>query len=184
MKIIIGTHANKAPIIGGKANGLVQLQHLGLNVPKWVVIPNNVLLDLLPSTLLNEPFANIRTYINTLALPVDLVNEIVAQFSKQTLLAIRSSAVDEDGGDFSFAGQFESYLGVTNNDLAIYIKKVWCSAFSERVAQYRKINHLQNNPGIAIIIQEMINADSSGVAFGINPVTGNRNDNVYLGLYT
>lgn len=183
MQIIKGTHANKEPIIGGKANGLVQLQQLGLIVPKWVVIPHNVLLDLLPAAILNESYANIRTYINTLVLPTEFVNEISAQFSKQTLLAVRSSAVDEDGGDFSFAGQFESYLGIANNELAIYIKKVWCSAFSERVAQYRNINHLQNNPGIAIIIQEMIIADSSGVAFGINPVTGNRNEHLISAVY-
>ena len=63
-----------------------------------------------------------------------------------------------------------------NENLAEKIKMVWQSAFSKRVLEYRKNNNLQPKFGLAVIIQEMIDAESAGVAFGINPLNGNTNE--------
>src|SRR5690606_1038177 len=83
----------------------------------------------------------------------------------------------------SFAGQFESYLYVKQADVLDRIKDVWRSAFSERVYSYRQANHLDPTPGIAVIVQEMINADAAGVAFGMNPVSGNRKEKLIAGVF-
>ncbi len=96
---------------------------------------------------------------------------------------MRSSSTDEDGADFSFAGQFESYLYVTKNRLEERIKQVWISSFSERVFQYRQNNGLPPVFGLAVLIQQMINSEVAGVAFGINPANGDRNAKVISAVY-
>ncbi len=96
---------------------------------------------------------------------------------------MRSSALDEDGGEFSFAGLFESKLFVTAETLAQSIQEVWSSAFSERVRLYREKNRLKSEPGLGVIVQVMIPADAAGVAFGVNPVTGNRKQQLISAVF-
>jgi phosphoenolpyruvate synthase/pyruvate phosphate dikinase len=95
----------------------------------------------------------------------EFIDSVAAEFKEDTFWAVRSSAIDEDGSDFSFAGQFESYLFVNRENLAESIKKVWKSAFSNRVAEYRKNNSLKPSSGIAVIIQEMVDAEASRCCF-------------------
>src|SRR5690606_30221142 len=102
--------------------------------------------------------------------------ELSTLFAEATYLAVRSSALDEDGRQHSFAGQFESYLYVKKEHILESIKSVWRSVFSERVLSYRQANHLGPSLGIGVIVQEMIDADAAGVAFGMNPVNGNRKE--------
>ena len=156
--------------IGGKAKNLFHLTSLGLNVPRWIVIPQSYLINL----------ANDE---GTLHIPDELIESILSEFDSNQFLAVRSSALDEDGGDFSFAGLFETKLFVTKNNLKEQIQEVWKSAFSERVQLYRKTNNLAPSNGLGIIIQEMIDAESAGVAFGINPVTGDRNQQLVSAVY-
>ena len=159
--------------IGGKANGLLRLQKLGLNVPNWIVIPT----EELENTIQNED----KTVLQ------DLLKEIIDYFenyfggnnTKNQFLAVRSSAIEEDGRKLSFAGQFETKLFVKNEskELEKAIREVYNSTQSERIKTYKNKLEIDSDststPKIAIIIQEMINADVSGVAFGINPTSGN-----------
>ncbi|HEY9765916.1 MAG TPA: PEP/pyruvate-binding domain-containing protein, partial [Chroococcales cyanobacterium] len=88
-------------------------------------------------------------------------------------VAVRSSALDEDGISFSFAGQFESYLFVSPEEVPEKVLLVWASAFSERVLAYRRENDLlQAVKPPAVLIQRMVDADAAGVAFGADPVSG------------
>jgi pyruvate,water dikinase len=183
MKFIQHNQTIENATIGGKARNLFALKNLGLNVPNWVVIPQEVLEETIPKELQDINNDKIRDFIKDCQLPQKSINDIVACFSEGTCFAVRSSAIDEDGTAFSFAGQFESYLFVTKENLAESIKKVWLSAFSERVIQYRKKNHIVQKFGIAVIVQEMIDADVAGVAFGINPITGDRNEQVISGVF-
>jgi rifampicin phosphotransferase len=151
--------------IGGKAANLFRLKKTGLTVPKWIVIPQETFSSIVPLSLHGDSYANIISFINSYSVPQYFINEVINQFPVKTFFAVRSSAIDEDGNDFSFAGQFESYLFVTAEKLEESIKKVWCSAFSERVYLYRKNNKLEQKFGIAVIIQEMINSEVAGVAY-------------------
>ena len=169
--------------IGGKAKGLLRLQETGLNVPKWIVIPQEAFAETYPDRIKNKSNTDYIRFINAYFIAENFIQDIVKQFPVQTLFAVRSSAVDEDGTDFSFAGQFESCLYVTKEQLAEKIKQVWGSVFSDRVAQYRKTNHLQQSMAIAIIVQQMIDANVSGVAFGMNPVNGDRKAKLINAVY-
>lgn len=169
--------------IGGKARNLYRLKQSGLMVPKWIVIPQEIVSSLIPAEIQNEAFSKIIAFINSYRISALFIEEIIKQFPASTFFAIRSSAIDEDGSDFSFAGQFESHLFVTKENLEENIKKVWCSAFSDRVYQYRKNNKLNQKFGIAVIVQEMINADVAGVAFGINPANGDRQAKIISSVY-
>lgn len=185
MKFISCTQADAAKglTIGGKARNLFRLKEIGLNVPEWIVIPQEELSAIIPLEIQQSSYSVITNYIDGLTIPKEFIDKIVSEFSNVMFFAVRSSAIDEDGSDFSFAGQFESHLFVAKEDLAENIKKVWKSAFSERVFQYRNNNKLEHKFGIAVIVQKMINADAAGVAFGINPANGDRNEKIISSVY-
>ena len=85
--------------------------------------------------------------------------------------AVRSSAIDEDGSDSSFAGQLESFLNVEVRDIEPYIRKVRNSAFSESVIAYRKQRGISDKPSTpGILVQKMVQANQAGVAFSVDPI--------------
>jgi pyruvate, water dikinase len=93
-------------------------------------------------------------------------------------VAVRSSAVSEDGHAASFAGQYETYLGVSGvADVLLHIRRCWASGFSAHALTYRRrfggaapvrVHDL------AVGILELVDARSAGVAFTLDPVTGDR----------
>ena len=88
-------------------------------------------------------------------------------------LAVRSSALEEDGARHSFAGQFESYLFVAPEDVPARVQDVWRSAASGRVDAYRREHALEREPRPpAVLVQRMVDADASGVAFSADPCRG------------
>jgi len=156
-------HKTTGVTIGGKAGNLFRLKELGLPVPHFVVIPWEIL-----RADISEP---------------ELITGLLDSFRGTRHFAVRSSAAGEDGAAFSFAGQFESYLCVAPNELAARIADVRESAFSERVMAYRKHHGLSEAGGVAVIVQEMVDADVAGVAFGANPLTGNRQQKVINAVF-
>jgi phosphoenolpyruvate synthase/pyruvate phosphate dikinase len=90
----------------------------------------------------------------------------------KVVLAVRSSASAEDSASHSFAGQHDSILGVQSlPSLEIAIKQCWASLWSERAYAYRKAGNLGDaQPGIAVVVQQMIQSDVSFVAFTSDPV--------------
>jgi rifampicin phosphotransferase len=113
------------------------------------------------------------------ALPDGFVAALDAAIARaglgDAMLAVRSSAIGEDGGELSYAGQLETRLFVPRADVVAAIGDVWRSAFDERVAHYRRTHGLEGSfGGVGVIVQRMIDADVSGVAFGIDPVSGDR----------
>ena len=104
----------------------------------------------------------------------ELKSEILNTLDKTKLYAVRSSAIDEDSGSNSFAGIHSSFLNITVDEVLANVEKVYKSAFSANAMEYRAANKLSTeNIRIAVIIQEMVDADFAGVAFTINPVTNN-----------
>ena len=93
-------------------------------------------------------------------------------------VAVRSSAVSEDGDGASFAGQYETYLGVAGvPDVLRHIRKCWASGYSAHALEYRRRFggaaplHAHD---LAVGVVELVDARSAGVAFTLDPVTGDR----------
>ncbi len=89
-------------------------------------------------------------------------------------VAVRSSAMDEDGGNASFAGQHETYLNVVGSDAVVEaIRRCWASAFTSRALEYRHRRGCERERiHAAVLVQRMVPADVSVVAFTSDPVTG------------
>jgi rifampicin phosphotransferase len=89
-------------------------------------------------------------------------------------VAVRSSAVSEDMADASFAGQYETILGVKGLAAVVAAaERCWASAGSVRVETYRASRGVQTAP-MAVLVQRLIAADAAGVAFTAHPVSGDR----------
>jgi pyruvate,water dikinase len=93
-------------------------------------------------------------------------------------VAVRSSAVSEDGHAASFAGQYSTYLGVTGvSDVLLHIRRCWASGFSAPALAYRR-RFGGASPDrvhdLAVGVLDLVDARSAGVAFTLDPVTGNR----------
>ena len=103
----------------------------------------------------------------------------VAKRYGYALLAVRSSCVAEDLSNASFAGQYETVLGVREDkEIEDAVKVCWASAFSSRVLAYKEAKNSKSTDLaiMAVLIQRLIRADSAGVAFTANPVTFDRNE--------
>ena len=88
--------------------------------------------------------------------------------------AVRSSAIGEDSGTASFAGIFDTYLGVSGPDQVLQaVRQCWASLFNARAVAYRTRagTHHRDMP-MAVGVIELIHARASGVAFSAHPVTG------------
>ena len=93
-------------------------------------------------------------------------------------VAVRSSAVDEDGAATSFAGQHETYLNLVGVEQVVEaVARCWESARSERALGYRLHHGLAaGEPTIAVLVQQFVPADVSAVVFSANPLTGARDE--------
>lgn len=151
--MILVNKATSIEDIGGKAFALLSLNVR--NTPTLFVVPSSYFEK---EEELNE----------------QLKQELKSILDEKKLYAVRSSAIDEDSGNASFAGVHRSFLNVSAADVYEHIQEVYKSAFSDVAIQYRKANGLDtDNIKIAVIIQEMVDADFAGVAFTVNPVTNN-----------
>jgi pyruvate,water dikinase len=94
-------------------------------------------------------------------------------FGDDPFVAVRSSATAEDLPDASFAGQQETFLNVTREDLVDRVRECWGSLFTERAMAYRARQGFDGTEvGMAVVVQRMIDADRSGVLFTHDPSTG------------
>jgi pyruvate,water dikinase len=170
--------------LGGKARALAALGRADLPIPAWFALRPGAFYDSLTDehkqALERTTDAQaIRTLVNQAHLPAEAETELRSALAQLCpggeLLAVRSSASDEDGVQHSFAGQLESFLFVAPADVPQKIQAVWQSGFSDRLLAYRREHGLSLLPRApAVLIQQMVPADVSGVAFGADPVTGRR----------
>ncbi|MFA6096587.1 MAG: PEP/pyruvate-binding domain-containing protein [Candidatus Paceibacterota bacterium] len=112
--------------------------------------------------VLKNEFSNIE-FSRKLADELGLFYEKLAS----RLVAARSSSSSEDSAKASFAGQFDSYINIGDiNNLEYAIKSCWASFYSPRSVVYRKENRIKNDSAnMAILVQKMIEAKYSGIAF-------------------
>lgn len=130
---------------GGKAMGLKHLINAGVNVPAGISIP--------PQNLLKV----IRQF------PKQVMVDITSYFDSNDLIAVRSSALNEDGVEQSFAGQYKTILNVQNNEesLKSALQTVFDSSLSKEIQKYS--GNQQDLMGV--VVQKMIDPKYAGVMF-------------------
>lgn len=91
-------------------------------------------------------------------------------------VAVRSSALGEDGADASFAGQHETVLNVHGVDAIVAaVLRCWRSAGSERATAYRAERGIAGRPLVGVLVQQLVDAEVAVIAFSAHPVTRDRN---------
>jgi len=183
-------------LCGGKGAGLGELIKINLPVPEGFVVTTEAYEKFLTDNKLEERVRELVSEINIEnpravefasgeiqklilegKIDSELEKEILEDFDNLGVecVAVRSSATAEDTAQTSFAGQLSTYLNTTRDNLIENIKHCWASLFSPRALTYREThNLLKTKISVAIIIQKMINAEVSGIAFTAHPVTKDR----------
>ena len=146
MSIYFATHPNCTDPgrVGGKASSLARCVLAGLPVPNFLVVDGD-----------NVDRDEFEAYVGKLSMPV----------------AVRSSAVGEDGDEDSYAGQHDTFLAVDSPSKAWEsYRQCVDSIHSDRAVAYRSTRGLPT-PRMAVIVQAMVDADASGVLFTRHPIT-------------
>ncbi len=174
--------------LGGKAASLAALRHSGIRIPAWFVLTGEAfdasLADSERQTTTKRAFDRTADVV----LRGDPLREFSGALARLCPngepVAVRSSAVEEDGCQHSFAGQLESFLFVTPARALEAVAAVRRSAFGERLQAYRRTRGLPpaGRPP-AVLVQRMVNASHSGVAFSADPVSGRRGVAVVAASY-
>ncbi|MGP0030679.1 MAG: PEP/pyruvate-binding domain-containing protein [Acidimicrobiales bacterium] len=147
--------ARDTAIFGSKAVGLGSAEREGLPVPPGVALSGSVT----EAVAGGDERARARVAKAVRAL--------------QGPLAVRSSAVDEDGTEASFAGQHLTLLNVPSADeLPSALREIWWSANSDSAITYRQRVGLFTRPSIGVVVQSLLDPDVAGVMFTQNPMTG------------
>ena len=189
--------------VGGKGMSLATMIGAGFPVPDGFHITTNAyrafvdannlqtkilaalrMVDItLPATL--ETASNtIREFFDHSHILADLSDAIVDAYQalgeEQGVVAVRSSATAEDLPEASFAGQQETFLNIRGEtDLLDAVKKCWASLWTARAIAYRIKNNIdQNTVALAVVIQEMVDAEAAGILFTANPINGRRDEMV------
>jgi len=145
--------AHEESRFGAKATGLGAAARSGLPVPPGIALSGSIVSAV--SAGQQRAIEQLVTAARPLAGP----------------LAVRSSAVDEDGADASFAGQHLTLLNVPKvGDLPAAIREIWWSANSDSAITYRQRVGLFARPSVGVVVQSLLDPDVAGVMFTQNPI--------------
>lgn len=184
-------------LAGGKGANLGELTQAGIPVPPGFVVLAPAFEHFLEETTLGsdvdavlqrvkhndtnsveQASEKIRAMFMKSRLPKDLIAPVATELKKLKgeLFAVRSSATSEDSKNASWAGELDTYIFVKPKDVAQHIVKCWSSLFTPRAIFYRFEKKLHKaKVSVAVVVQEMVNSEVSGVAFTVHPVTKDRN---------
>lgn len=191
----LAAQGDAVAVAGRKAVSLVELLKIGVQVPDGAVLTTaafkefvafNALQAQVDDVLLRlrtpdaagvtEAIAALRQAIHDGAMPEAIGAAIgaTALGAPQSGWAVRSSCTQEDLAGASFAGIYESVLNARGEAaLQAAVKQCWASMFSDVAQRYCTRNRIElGQGGMAVILQRMVNADASGVAFSVNPQSG------------
>lgn len=169
--IIYPVKQTSAYNIGGKAKGLLQLLDSGLSVPDFLVIPAENFSSLLTPPneikIISEQLLNFSLNVKD----EELFKKVLTgwNFPERSVI-VRSSIADEDGTEDTFAGIMDSYSNLTSyEEVLSAIGKCAASAYQERAVAYRKQKGLSPFAQPAVIVQQQIIAEVSGIVFSTYP---------------
>ncbi|WP_435098070.1 pyruvate, water dikinase [Halarchaeum sp. P4] len=191
---LVDISAEDVPSVGGKGASLGELTQAGLPVPSAFVVTADTYRTFLEETGLDEELSDVldvdvedsaaladaAATAKELVLDADLPDEVAEtvlaaydDLGDAPFVAVRSSATAEDLPDASFAGQQETYLNVTREDLLDRVRRCWASLFTQRAIYYREEQGFEHDAvDIAVVVQRMVDAEKSGVMFTSHPSTG------------
>jgi phosphohistidine swiveling domain-containing protein len=190
--------AEDLALAGGKGANLGELVRHGFPVPAGFVVTTAAYATVLAATGLGAELdsmldglneaeaagASIRTLfketVSEAKIPEGIRSEIAAAYTAMggVPVAVRSSATAEDLPGAAFAGQQDTYLNVVGEDAVLRaVVDCWASLWTDRAISYRKRQGIDpHQVAIAVVVQEMVLADTAGVLFSANPVTGERSE--------
>jgi rifampicin phosphotransferase len=158
--------ATQIAVSGGKGASLAKLFQGGFNVPPGVVIRAS-------ATMPDD------------AAFAEELRAASAPLLARGAVAVRSSSTMEDLAGAAFAGQHDTFLGITNfEQLLDAVRKCFASLWTERAVAYREARGFDHTKAtMAVVVQSLVHADVAGVAFSMNPITGNLGEIVLNASY-
>ena len=186
------------PLVGGKGANLGEMTNAKIPVPPGFIVTAEAYydfirqsettnkirellepLDVNDSKRLQQSAEEVKQIILDAHMPPEIANEIRKAYIEmgRGLVAVRSSATAEDLPEASFAGQQSTYLNIEGEEEVVdAVQRCWASLFEARAIFYRKeqgFDHLK--VGIAVPVQKMVQSESSGIIFTLEPVTSDTN---------
>ena len=181
--------------VGGKGANLGELTAGGLPVPPGFVVTGEAYLDTLARAGLREPLSAIlaeartasqddldrlaaqaKELVHSVHIPDELAAAVIAAYGRlgdRVRVAVRSSGIGEDAEGTSFAGMNETFTNVAGeDDVLARLVDCWASLWGARSIFYRGDKRLTAEPAIAVVVQEMVPSERSGVMFTLDPSTG------------
>jgi rifampicin phosphotransferase len=188
-------------LVGGKGANLAKLARAGFPVPAGLLVTTDAycafvaanglqpwILAILEETKTDDPAAlelasaQIRMRFAAGAMPTAIAQALAQAYKGlgEPAVAVRSSATAEDLPDLSFAGQQDTYLNIVGTEALLQaVISCWSSLWTARAIGYRSRNHIAHDEvALAVVVQEMVASESSGVLFTANPLTGKRSESV------
>ncbi len=186
---------------GGKGANLARLARAGFCVPPGFIVTTQAYRDYVSgnqmadwiletaraaliedSTALDATSTAIRARFASTPLRPELAAAIRAAYGAlgRPPVAVRSSATTEDLPDLSFAGQQDTILNVIDDAALLHaVAQCWGSLWTARAIAYRARNGVAHeDAALAVIVQQMVASEVSGVLFTANPLTGKRSETV------
>ena len=185
--------ACQGDLAGGKGANLALLTQKGFPVPPGFIVtagayrefvrPTGPLLDRVGAFHVDDPAvlrqeaADLRRELEALPLPAEVdqaIRQQLASFPADTAFSVRSSSTFEDLAAAAFAGQHDTYLGISGVDSILdRVRACFASLWQERAIAYRRQHGFEHAAAaMAVVVQTMVRCDVAGVAFTINPVSG------------
>jgi len=193
-------------LVGGKGANLGEMTNAKIPVPPGFIVTAAAYFDFLKqsktideirrllkpldpndSKQLQQTSAQIKEVILKATMSPELAEEIKQAYTKmgRGLVAVRSSATAEDLPEASFAGQQSTFLNVEGEDeVVLAVQDCWASLFESRAIFYRQqqnFDHLK--VGIAVPVQKMVQSQTAGVIFTLDPLTNDRSRIVVEAVY-
>jgi pyruvate,water dikinase len=190
--------------VGGKGGSLVRLCTGGFPVPDGFIITapgyrewvaHNAIEaeierllatpDLRLPKIAREASETLRSRVEGAELPPALAAEVASAYEtlrqrrgSAIIVAVRSSALSEDGAVSSSAGLYETYLNIRDEAAVLDgVARCYRSLWAHRAVQYRAFKSIDSRrEAMAVVVMELVRADVSGVAFTVNPLTGSPDD--------
>lgn len=195
--------ATDAKLVGGKGLGLAMMTKAGIPVSPGFTVLTRTYRDYLGSTglrprlewvlsmvdrssidALDEAANTIHGWFVDTPLPPGSHEAIAAAYGRlcsslgisDVSVAVRSSATAEDSDGASFAGEYETFVGIRGMaQVELHIRLCWASAFTARALSYAWKNRIEPlDVDMAVVVQKTVNARAAGVMFTVSPLTGDR----------